>query len=66
MEMNLNWLTQLAQAKELYWRDPAEVSRYAAVSTENGHKCQMCFCCACAEIFKNWGQMPLEADEIPY
>ena len=35
--------------RQAYTLPLAEVARHAKVSTQNGHRCRECFCCACIE-----------------
>jgi hypothetical protein len=43
------WQEQLRLAAQL---TPAECYRHALVSIGNQHKCQDCFTCACATIYR--------------
>lgn len=41
------WFNQLFHAHKLFReKGRAEVERHARVSSDNGHKCKSCFCCA--------------------
>lgn len=46
------WENQQWHAKQL---STEELKRHAAVSIENRHKCQDCFCCACVEELAHRG-----------
>ena len=47
----------LERAAMLYRADRRELIRHASVSIDNRHKCRSCFTCACAEVWRNKGQI---------
>lgn len=56
-DMEPTWWNQLREAAILYRKDPKEVLRHAKVSTDNRHRCQSCFTCACVQVYRNHGGM---------
>lgn len=43
------WGTMIAEARTL---PPEELRRHAHVSIDNRHRCETCFTCACAYVFR--------------
>lgn len=52
---------EMKEQAAILWRSGregvAEVIRHARVSIDNRHKCRECFTCACAEVWRNGGQI---------